>query len=151
MQRTYGFRTLILIGISLNIMFVAGQTLSLVDYDLTVTFGLQESAAEISDAGIAFAKGFAFGDTVFYMPLFVTGMVGLLKRRSWGIYSMFGALAITVYWPIVNLFAVYAGKSSMHLSDDKYVSFSVLLPLISIYGLWGMWFLYRNRIEFQRG
>ena len=33
----------------------------------------------------------------------------------------------------------------MNLSADKYVSYSVLLPLIIFYGLWGMWFLYKNR------
>ena len=33
----------------------------------------------------------------------------------------------------------------MHLEPGKYVSYSILLPLISLYGLWGMWFLYQNR------
>jgi hypothetical protein len=37
----------------------------------------------------------------------------------------------------------------MHLNSGKYVSFSVILPLIALYGLWGMWFLYRNRTEFS--
>jgi hypothetical protein len=130
-------------------MFAAGQTLALINYDLTVSLGLQESEGEISAAGIAFAKGFAFGDTVFYMPLFVIGIVGLLKRRSWGVFAMFGALAITVYWPAVNLFAVYAGKNTMRLDPEKYLSFSIVLPLIAFYGLWGMWFLYKNRTKFS--
>jgi len=147
MGRSYGFWTLIIVGLLLNIMFAAGQTLALIDYDLTVSLGLQESEGEISAAGIAFAKGFAFGDTVFYMPLFVIGMIGLLKRRSWGVFSMFGALAVTVYWPAVNLFAVYAGKNTMRLNPEKYLSFSIILPLIALYGLWGMWFLYKNRLK----
>ena len=148
MEKSLGFRTLIFIGIFLNIMLVAGQTFSLIDYDLTVSLGLQESAAEITDAGIAFAKGFAFGDTVLYIPLFVLGIVGLLKQRPWGFFSMFGALAVTAYWPAVNLFAVYAGRDTMHLAADKYISYSILLPLIALYGLWGMWFLYVNRKRF---
>lgn len=109
------------------------------------TVGLQESEAELTGAGIAFAKGFAFGDTVIYIPLFIIGIAGLLKRKPWGFFCMFGALAITAYWPIVNLFAVYAGKNAMHLESGKYALYSILLPLISLYGLWGMWFLYRNR------
>jgi len=147
MEKSYGFRVLIIVAILLNIMFVAGQTLSLIDHDLTVELGLQESKEEISEVGIAFAKGFAFGDTVFYIPLFAIGIIGLLKRRLWGIFSMFGALAVTVYWPVVHLFAIYAGRSSMHLSSEKYLSYSIILPLIALYGLWGMWFLYKNRIE----
>jgi hypothetical protein len=149
MGRSYEFRALIIIGVALNIMFVAGQTLSLIDHDITVSLGLQESKEEISDVGIAFAKGFAFGDTVIYIPLFLIGITGLFRRRSWGIFSMFGALAITVYWPLVHLFAIYAGKSSMHLSPGKYLSYSIMLPLIALYGLWGMWFLHKNRAEFS--
>lgn len=151
MGSSRGFWALIIVGILLNVFFAAGQTLALIDYDLTVSLGLQESEGEITAAGTAFARGFAFGDTVFYMPLFVIGIIGLLKGRPWGIFSMFGALAITVYWPAVNLFAVYAGRNTMHLNSGKYLSFSVILPLIALYGLWGMWFLYRNRREFQTG
>ena len=149
MEKSYGFRVLITVGIVLNIFFVAGQTLSLIDHDLTVSLGLQESKEEMSDVGIAFAKGFAFSDTVFYIPLFLIGIVGLLKGRPWGTFSMFGALAVTVYWPVVHLFAIYAGKSSMHLSSAKYLSYSIILPLIALYGLWGMWFLYKNKTEFS--
>jgi membrane protein DedA with SNARE-associated domain len=69
----------------------------------------------------------------------------LVKRKPWGTFFMFGALAVTVYWPVVHLFAIYSGRSSMNLSADKYLSYSVILPLIALYGLWGMWFLYRNR------
>ena len=121
-----------------------GQTLSLIDHDLTVSLGLQESIEEISRTGVAFAKGFAFGDTVFYMPLFASGIVGLFRGRAWGLFSMFGALTLPVYWPVVHLYAIYAGKSSMNLSSAKYVSYSVILPLIALYGLWGMWFLYNR-------
>jgi hypothetical protein len=81
-KRGLGFWILISIGILLILMFLLGQTLSLIDYDLTVSLGLQESEEEITKVGVAFAKGFAFGDTVFYIPLFVIGIVGLLKRKS---------------------------------------------------------------------
>jgi hypothetical protein len=147
MRRPFGFWFLIIVGVILNVLFLAGQTLSLIDHDLTVALGLQESEAEISAVGIAFAKGFALGDTVCYIPLFVTGIVGILRRSAWGPFPMFGALSITVYWPLVHLYAIYAGKDIMHLSGEKYLSYSILLPLVALYGLWGMWFLYRNRSE----
>lgn len=106
-KRKFGFWFLISICILLAIMLILGQTLSLINYDLTVSLGLQESAEEVSDVGVAWAKGFAFGDTVFYLPLLLLGIIGLLKRRSWDFYSMFGALAITVYWPIVSLSTIF--------------------------------------------
>ncbi|MCK5534244.1 hypothetical protein KAI68_03935 [bacterium] len=145
--RGLGFWILISIGILLSIMFLFGQTLSLFNYDLTVSLGLQESVEEVGEIGVAWAKGFAFGDTVLYLPLLLIGIIGLLKRKKWGVYSMFGSLAITVYWPIVSLFSIFAGKNNINLNPDKFISYSIILPLIAIYGLWGMWFLYRNRTD----
>ena len=48
------------------------------DYDLTVSLGLQESVEEVSEVGVAWAKGFAFGDTIIYLPLLLIGIIGLL-------------------------------------------------------------------------
>jgi hypothetical protein len=141
-KRGFGFWVLIIIAILLNLIYLVGQTGSLIDYDFTVSIGLQDSIEEVTGVGVAWAKGFAFGDTVFYMPLFIVGIAGLFKQKVWGIFSMFGALAVTVYWPIVCLYAVFADKNAMNLNPDKYISFSIWLPLIAIYGLWGMWFIY---------
>ena len=138
-KRGSGFWVLILFAILINVIG------ALVDYGFTVSIGLQESIDEVTGIGVAWAKGFAFGDSIFYIPLYIAGIAGLFKRKSWGLFSMFGALSITVYWPIVNLYAMFAGKSMMHLNTGKYISFSILLPLIAIYGLWGMWYLYKNR------
>ena len=146
--RNIGFWILISLGILLTIMLLMGQTFSLINYDLTVSLGLQESVEEVSEVGVAWAKGFAFGDTVLYLPLLLIGIIGLLKRRSWGFYSMFGALAITVYWPIVSLSTIFIGRTALNLNPDKYVSYSIILPLIAIYGLWGMWYLHKNRSKF---
>lgn len=145
--QTLGFWTLIIIGIILTIIFLAGQTFSLIDYDMTVSLGLQESAEEVGEVGVSWAKGFAFADTILYIPLLFLGIVGLLKRKSWGLYSMFAALAITAYWPIVSLTTIFIGRDILNLNPDKYVSYSIILPLIIIYGLWGMWYLYKNRDE----
>lgn len=144
MKKDKGFWVLISIAIFLTVMFLAGQTLALFNHELTVELGLQESEEEIGKVGIAFAKGFAFGDTVIYIPLLVLGIIGLLKGKRWGKYSMFGALAITVYWPLVHLYTVYIDKVSITLSPETYLLYSILLPLISIYGLWGMWYLYKK-------
>ena len=144
-KRTIGYKVLMAISSLMLIFLLAGQTFSLINYDTTVSLGLQESVVEVTLLGIAWAKAFALGDTVFYIPLLVAGLIGLHKRKSWGFYAMFGSLAISVYWPIVNLSAVYLGKDELALSPDKYISFAVILPLIVLYGLWGMWYLYRHQ------
>ena len=127
------------------IFLLIGQTYSLINYEHSVSLNLQESVIEVTPVGVAWAKAFAFGDTVFYIPMLIVGIVGFLKRKKWGYYSLFGSLAISVYWPIVNLSAMYIGKTAMQLNPEKYILYPIVLSVISIYGLWGMWYLYVNK------
>lgn len=136
------FWILISIALVLVIMFLAGQTLGIFNYNLAVSIGMQESENEIGKIGIAFAKGFGFADTVIYIPLFLIGIIGLFKNKRWGKYSMFGALAITVYWPLVHLYAIFIDKISITLHPEKYIYYPMILSFIIIYGLWGMRYLY---------
>ena len=150
-SKAIGERFLVAASLLLTILLLIGQTFSLFNYDAAVAMGLQESEAEISNVGIAFAKGFAFGDTLIYIPLLIAGIIGMLKRKRWGYYALFGSLAISVYWPLVHLYAIYVGRDALALLPEKYISFSVILPLIIIYGLWGMWYLYKRRDELVKG
>ena len=136
------FWILISIAAVLVILFLAGQTLGVFNYDLAVAIGMQESENEIGRVGIAFAKGFGFADTVLYIPLFLLGIIGLLKNKRWGKYCMFGALAISVYWPLVHLYAISIDKISITLNPDKYIYYPIVLSLIMVYGMWGMHYLY---------
>ena len=144
-KRNIGFKILMGISITLLIFLLAGQTFSLINYEWTLSVGLQESEAEVTLVGMAWLKAFALADTLAYIPLLIAGIIGMLQRKRWGFFAMFGSLAISVYWPIVNLSAVYIGKNEMTLNPDKYISFSILLPLITLYGIWGMWYLYNHQ------
>ena len=110
-----------------------GQTMAIVNYDFAA-IPLQEPLAEITAAGVALNKGFGFGDILFYMPLFVVGIIGLLKRSALGLYTMFEAMAITVYWPIVSLSTVFYAKGSPGWYFADYTSYSIFLSLIVYYG-----------------
>lgn len=144
-ERTLGFWVLIVVGILLNVLYLLGQTMALINYEFAVSIGLQESIHEITEVGVALNKGFGLGDTFFYMPLFIIGIICLIRRKALGLYMMFGAMAITVYWPIVSLSTLYFAKGSPGWNFGDYNAFSILLSLISIYGLWGMIFLYKKR------
>lgn len=144
-KRNIGFKVLIITSILLLFFLLVGQSFSLINYDWAVSVGLQESEEEVTKLGIAWAKAFALGDTLAYIPLLIAGIIGLMKRKRWGFFSMFASLAMSVYWPIVNLSAIYIGKADLALNPDKYISFSIILPLISLYGLWGMWYLYKHQ------
>ena len=146
-KRNFGLKILIITSMLLMLFLLAGQTFSLFNYEAAVDMGLQESAEEITEVGIAFAKGFAFADTIAYIPLLLIGIIGLLKRTKWGVYAMFASCAISVYWPLVHLYAIYIGIDVIILHPEKYVSFPITLSFIILYGLWGMWFLYTNQKE----
>ena len=146
-KRNFGLKILIITSIVLMLFLLSGQTFSLFNYKAAVDLGLQESAEEITEVGIAFAKGFAFADTIAYIPLLLIGIIGLLKRTNWGVYAMFASCAISVYWPLVHLYAIYIGVDVIILHPEKYVSFPITLSFIILYGLWGMWYLYTNQKE----
>jgi hypothetical protein len=143
-KKGVGFWALITVATVLVVFLIMGQTLSLIDYDLALSLGLQESEKEIGKVGIAFAKGFAFGDTILYIPLLVLGILGLLKGKKWGTVLMHSALGISVYWPMVHLYAIYIDTEAITLNPEKYISFPIALTLITIYGLWGTYYLYKN-------
>ena len=144
-KRTTGFWILVSIGVILNLIYLLGQTMAIINYDFAVSIELQEPVTDITEVGVALNKGFGFGDTFFYMPLFVVGIIGLLKRSAWGLYAMFGAMAITIYWPLVGLSTVFYAKGAPGWHFTDYTSYSILLTSIAIYGIWGLWFLYTNR------
>ena len=144
-KKGIGFWILISAGLFLLLFLLVGQTFSLINYQVAVAYGLQETVQEVGEVGIAFAKGFAFADTLVYIPMLLLGIVGLLKRKKWGVYLMFASCAISVYWPLVHLYAIYIGKNAIVLDPEKYISFPITLSLIIIYGLWGTWYLYRNQ------
>ena len=149
-KRNFSFKILIITSILLMLFLISGQTFSLINYEAAVGLGLQESAEEVTEVGIAFAKGFAFADTIAYIPLMLIGVIGLLKRTKWGAHAMFASCAISVYWPLVHLYAIYVGIGVITLHPEKYVSFPIILSLIIIYGLWGMWYLYKYQKELLR-
>ncbi len=49
---------------------IYAQAIPAFDYELGVSMGTQESADIISDVGVAFWYGFAFGDLIIYIPIF---------------------------------------------------------------------------------
>lgn len=143
-NKKFGFKVLLGASIVLLILLLLGQTMSLLSYDWTVSLGLQESEAEVTLIGVAWLRSFALADTLVYIPLLLLGIIGLIKNYRWGIMAMIGSLAISAYWPVINLTVIYLGKNEINLPPEKYISFSILLPLITIYGLWGLWYLYRH-------
>jgi len=144
-KRTVGFWVVMAMGIPLLVLLLVGQTMSFINYQFTVSIGLQEAREVIGDMGVAMNKGFGLGDTIIYLPLLATGLIGLWLRKAWGVFSMAAAMAITAYWPMVCIFILIFAQGTPGFYFNRYPSYTILLTLLTLYGLWGLGYLYKNR------
>ena len=143
MKRDIGFWFIQGPGWLLLIYLIYAQAIPVFNYDLGVTMGTQESAEQISDVGVAFWYGFAFGDLVTYIPLLAMGLIGCWLDRMWGRMLLAAALGITVYWPAVCLAAVVGARDAAGWNLTDEATYWVVLPLIVLWGAWGLWYLVR--------
>ena len=130
-------------GWLLLIYLTYAQAIPAFDYDLGVSMGTQESAEQISDVGVAFWYGFAFGDLVTYIPLLAMGLIGCWLDRMWGRMLLAAALGITVYWPVVCLAAVVGARDAAGWNFTGEAAYWIVLPLFVLWGVWGLWRLVR--------
>ncbi len=117
------------------------QLIPVFDYQLGVEMGTQESVEQVTEVGVAYWKGFAFGDLVIYAPLHLAGLIGHLLRRRWGRVALAAALGITVYWPIVSLAALHSARGVEGWALGSPIKFWIVLPIITLWGVWGLWVL----------
>ena len=144
-KRLSGFWFLVIIGIFLLAMLIIGQTMSFINYEFTVSTGLQEPVNIVGEMGVAMNKGFGAGDTIIYIPLLIIGLTGTWLKKPWGIFTMSAAMAITAYWPLVSLFILIFAEGTPGFNFTNYTPYTIILLSVEAYGLWGMWFIYKNR------
>ena len=143
-KRQLEFWTVLAPGWLLLAYLIYAQGISAINYELGVAMGTQEPAERITEVGRAFWYGFAFGDLFVYIPLLVVGLVGYGLGRAWGRAVLTAALGITVYWPIVCLAAVVAARGAAGWELANETPYWIVLPIISIWGAWGIWALIRE-------
>ena len=126
-------------GWLLLLYLVYAQAIPAFDYDLGVRMGTQEPASAVTEVGVGFWYGFAFGDLVAYIPLLLFGLVGHSLARSWGRVALAAALGITVYWPVVCLAAVFTarGATGWYLANET--AYWFVLPVIAIWAAIALW------------
>ena len=143
-MRTTGFWWLQIPGWLLVVYLVYAQIPPAFDYELGVSMGTQEAAATITAVGVAFWYGFAFADTLFYIPVLVAGLIGVWKRRRWGHVTLAAALGITVYWPVVVLAAAVKARTAPGWNLGDETAYWLVLPVIALWALWGLWWVAKS-------
>ena len=130
----FGFWVIQLPGWVLFIYLVVAQCSAALSYDLGVRMRTQEPAERISDVGVAFFKGLAVADLLFYTPLLGLGLVGHALGTIWGSILLSAAAGITVYWPLACLVTVKAARGTKNWSLPKERDYWIVLPLIALWG-----------------
>jgi len=96
--RSPGFWIVIVfLAVSIVLMLV-GQTLSVFNYDLAVSMGLQEKPEEMTDFGVQVNRAFGAADTVVYVPLMLISLVGLILRKHWSLLITAAFFGASAYW-----------------------------------------------------
>jgi hypothetical protein len=126
-------------GWLLLLYLIYAQAIPAFDYQLGVAMGTQEAPDAITEVGVAFWYGFAFGDLVVYIPILTVGLISYWFGWTWGRVLLGAALGITVYWPVVCLASVITARGSEGWNLPNETSYWIVLPLISLWGAWGLW------------
>ncbi len=113
---------------------VAAQCTAAVSYAFGVRLGTQEPAERITEVGVAFFKGYAGADLLFYVPLLGIGLAGQAAQAAWSTVVLSAALGVTVYWPIACLWTVRAARGAAGWDLPKEGQYWVVLPAIAGWG-----------------
>lgn len=141
--RRIDFWVLQTVGWLMVAWLAVGQCFAALSWDRAVAWGLQEGAEEITEVGVAFSYGFAFGDLIFYTPLLAAGLVGHWRGTSWGAALLAAALGITAYWPIVSLAAVVSARGAPGWALAGESAYWIVLTPVIAWAAWGLWRLAR--------
>jgi hypothetical protein len=131
-------------GWLLLLYLIYAQGISAFDYQLGVAMGTQDPSETITEVGVAFWYGFAFGDVVTYIPLLAVGLVAHWVGQRWSRILLGAALGITVYWPVVSLATVVAARGAEGWNLRSESSYWVVLPVIALWGAMGLWRVMRE-------
>ena len=125
-------------GWLLFVYLVAAQCAAAVSYSLGVRMGTQEPADRITGVGVAFFKGYAGADLLFYTPLLGLGLIGHSVGASWTTVILSAALGVTVYWPIACLWTVRVARGADGWDLPKEEQYWIVLPVIAGWGMLGL-------------
>lgn len=142
-KRDIDFWLIQTVGWLLLLYLIYAQAIPAFNYETGVAMGTQEPSEVVSDVGVAFWYGFAFGDLIAYIPLLAIGLIGYWAGKAWGHIILAAALGITIYWPIVCLAAVVAARDASDWRLVNETPYWIVLPLVSFWGAWALWRLTR--------
>ena len=130
----------VFLGLSV-VLLLLGQTMSLVDYDLTVRLGLQESPEQVGAHGVQVGRAFGAADTLVYIPLILASLVGLWLRKRWALLTTAAVAGISAYWTVTIgcMLAFLPGTPGYDYTPP--IGIWLFVGAFLLFGIWCLFYL----------
>jgi hypothetical protein len=120
------------------VLLLAGQTMAVLDYDLAVRLGLQQSPGHVSEFGVRVNRAFGAADTVVYIPLILASLCGLLLKTSWSLLTTAAVAGISAYWSVtVSFISVFLPGTSGYAHPPG-TAIWMFVPSCLFFGFWSL-------------
>ena len=134
----------------LNIIFwVVGQGGSVIAYDTVASWGLVEAKETVDPFCVVINKAIGLADVIIGPLIFIIAVIGLWKMRFYGLMTSFMGFGIGFYWTTI----AWVKQSFLIKAGIKAEPFDVgthgMLAFVFLFSIWGSWYLYKNRLQFD--
>jgi hypothetical protein len=145
----FGLKAIVAFHILNLLLWTIGQTGAVVAYDWVAGLGLQDDRFSVDPVIVQVNQGIGLADTLVMFPLFLLGIVGLVRQRFYGAVASWMVFGITLYWPVVywstQFFYARGGTQHVPISGE-----AIAVPaLFAGVAAWASVYLWRNRGLFE--
>ena len=123
------------------ILILIGQTMSVFCYDVTVRLGLQESVEQVSDFGVQVNRAFGAADTLIYLPLLISSLIGLWIKKRWALITTSAVVGVSAYWSSTILFMFLFLPGTLGYSYIPGLDIWLFLWVYFLFGVVGFFYL----------
>jgi hypothetical protein len=117
-------------------LMLMGQTMAVVNYDLAVRFGLQESLRQVSEYGVQVNRAFGAGDSLVLVPLMGLSLIGLYRRKRCSLLTTAAVAGISAYWSVTIGFILLFLPGTPGYAYVPAVEMWIFVGTNAVFGVW---------------
>lgn len=141
LRRSFAFWIITGILLLSLILLLMGQTMALINYELAVALGFQESVKDVGEFGVQINRAFGASDTLIYIPLIILSIIGLFLRKKWALFTSAAVMGISSYWATTAAFMFYFLIGVPNFNFVPGVDYWLFMTAYIIFGVWGLLYI----------
>jgi len=122
-------------------LLLLGQTTAIFNYDLAVSFGMQESVEDVGEFGVQINRAFGVGDTLIYIPLIISSIIGLFLKKNWALITTAAVMGVSAYWATTSGFLLWFLVGVPGYNFIPGMVYWLFIALYIIFGVLGLLYL----------